>query len=87
MELGTTAPMTGDKKTFFFYPLLAILHQNLSWLDHNFKYGAEKIEKYNVTMTYGGHRVFGSQLVRVRIFWTSTSYAEKRYILYNCVPL
>ena len=30
MELGTTAPVTGDKKTFFFYLLLAISQQNLS---------------------------------------------------------
>ena len=42
MELGNTDPMMGDKKTFLFYPLLAVSPQNLSWLDHNFKHGGEK---------------------------------------------
>ena len=41
MELGTTDPMKGEKETVFFYPLLAISPQNLSWLDHNFKHGDE----------------------------------------------
>ena len=42
MELGTTDPMTSDKKTFIFYPLLAISPQNLPWLDHNSKHGSDK---------------------------------------------
>ena len=42
-----------------------------------------------MTMTYVGHLVFGSQFVRLRIFWTSKSYSEQRYIYirYNSVPL
>ena len=43
MELGTTDPMTGDKKKFFFYPLLAISLQKLSWLDRSFKHGCKKV--------------------------------------------
>ena len=30
MELGTTDPVMGDKKTFIFYP--SIPEKNLSWL-------------------------------------------------------
>ena len=42
MELGAADPITGDKKPFFFYPLLAISRQNLTGLYHNFKHGREK---------------------------------------------
>ena len=42
MELGTTDPMTGDKKKLFFYLLQAISPQHIPWLDHNFKHGGEK---------------------------------------------
>ena len=60
MELGATDPVTGDKKMFFFYSLLAKSLQNLSWLHHNFKHGGKKkLEKYHVTIMYVSHLVWG----------------------------
>ena len=55
MEFGTTDLMTGDNRTFFFYPLLELSPQNLLWLDYNFTHGGKKLKKYHVTMTYIGH--------------------------------
>ena len=57
MELGTTDPMTGDKKTFFFYPLLAISPKTYHDLITISNMAAKKIKKYHVTMTYVGHLV------------------------------
>ena len=50
--------MTGDNKTFVFYPLLVISTQNLPSLDHKFKHGGEKLKKHHVTMTFVGHLVY-----------------------------
>ena len=41
MELGTTDQTTGDKKTLFFYQLVAISPQNLPRHDNSFKHGGE----------------------------------------------
>ena len=45
VEFWTNDPMTGHNKRFFFYALPAISSKNLPWLDHNFKYGGEKLKK------------------------------------------
>ena len=52
MELGTTDPVTGDTKTFFFYLLLQYPRKTCHDLITILNIAVKTLEKYHVTMTY-----------------------------------